>query len=247
MPLDITLAKLTVKLSRSAYRSPIDAETDVGALGLTGFAWYTETSTQALSAVDGDHFYVAFRGTEADNPVDWITDANFAPTSGVFGTSVHSGFREGLDDVWAEIVATVAAAGKPVVITGHSLGAALATLAAARLTDAGHQIAALHTYGQPRTGLVDFRAAFESSLADVSFRFVNHIDLVTRVPLLLQSYRHIGQRVYFDASGVVHINASGWKIAVDDLKYRFSHLGSIKAAGLSPHNISAYVRLVESL
>ncbi len=249
MPLDvdITLAKLTVKLSRYAYRDQSRAEAAVGPLGLTDFTWFAKTSTQAFSVVDADLLYLAFRGTEADNPIDWIADAKFAPILGVYGTSVHSGFREALDEVWDEIAPVVAAAGKPAVITGHSLGAALATLAAARLDDAGHRVAALHTYGQPRTGHRDFSEAFESKLGDVSYRFINHIDLVTRIPLLLQSYRHIGKRVYFDASGVLHMNASGWRIAFDDLKYRFAHRGSIKAAGLSPHEISAYSRLVEAL
>ena len=247
MPLDVAIAKLTVKLSRYAYRSQARAGTDVGALGLEDFTWFAKRSTQAFSVVDTDLLYLAFRGTEADNPLDWITDAKFAPASGVFGTSVHSGFREALDEVWDEILPVATAAGKPLVVTGHSLGGALATLAAARLVDAGLQITALHTYGQPRTGLRDFREAFDSKLDGVSYRFINHIDLVTRIPLLIQSYRHIGRRVYFDESGVVHMKASGWKIAIDDLKYRIAHLGSIKAAGLSLHEISAYMRLVESL
>jgi pimeloyl-ACP methyl ester carboxylesterase len=247
VPLDLDLAKLTVNLSKHSYKDPGPAEAAVGALGLTGFRWFSDTSTQVFSAADAGRLYLAFRGTEADNPIDWITDAQFAPAPGVLGTKVHSGFRDALDEIWNKVVPVVEAAGKPVVATGHSLGAALATLAAARLEDAGHQVAALHTYGQPRTGLGDFRREFESRLADVSYRFINHIDLVTRVPLLVQSYRHIGHRWYFDASGAVHPDASGWKIAVDDLKYRLAHFGRIKAIGLAPHDMSAYVRLVEGL
>lgn len=247
MPFDTGLAHLTVKLSRYAYRNKQQAEGDTTALGLARFHWFTKKSTQAFTATNADHLYVAFRGTEATNPIDWIKNAEFKPLVGELGGKVHSGFNSGVEEVWGELLAVIAAAGKPVILTGHSLGGALATLAAARVHEAGHPVAGVYTYGQPRVGHGDFRSAFESRLGDVTYRHINHIDLVTRVPLLLQRYRHIGQRVYFDGAGAAHIGASPWKIALDDVKYRLAHFGRIQAAGLSPHEMSAYVNLVETL
>ncbi len=246
MPFDKGLAQLTVKLSRHAYRSKQRAEGETAALDLTGFHWFTNESTQAFSATDADHLYVAFRGTEA-HPIDWIKNAQFKPVVGELGGEVHSGFHSGVDEVWEDVLAVVEDTGKPVVLTGHSLGGALATLVAARVHEAGNAVAGVYTYGQPRVGHGDFRSPYESRLGDVTYRFINHIDLVTRVPLLLQGYRHIGKRIYFDGAGAAHVGASAWRIALDDVKYRLAQFGRIQAAGLSPHEMSAYVNLVERL
>jgi predicted lipase len=247
MTLDVEQARMTVRLSLYAYRSPEQAKTAVESLGLTEFNWHTNHSTQAFIAKSDDTIYVSFRGTEADNPIDWIADAKFAPAAGVFGASVHSGFSGGLDEVWSDVASIVEAASTPVVLTGHSLGAALATLAAARFTEMGTPVAGLHTYGSPRCGLSQFKSELDQRTLDLSYRFINHIDLVTRVPLLSQGYRHVGNRVYFDAAGTPHLNASGLRIAFEDIKFRLAHLGSIQAAGLDEHSIDAYVRVVDNL
>jgi len=247
MALDTDRARQLVRLSQSAYRSEQRAGDDAAALGLGEFRFYSGQSTQAFTATDADHVHLAFRGTEATNPVDWAKDAQFRPTTGEFGAKVHSGFRSALDEVWSDISPVITAANKPAFVTGHSLGAALAALAGARLSEAGLAVAGVYTFGQPRTGLKDFRTAYDAKLGDVTLRFVNHIDLVTRVPLLIQGYRHVGARMYFDGSGNFHPNASAWEVAKEDLAFRLTHFGRIKAAGLTPHEISAYVRLVDTI
>lgn len=246
MPFDIALAKLTVKLSRDAYRSRERAQGDTAARGLADFEWFTGRSTQAFSVTDAEHLYVAFRGTEA-NPIDWTQNARFNPMVGELGGRVHSGFNRGVGEVWADLLAVITATGKPVVFTGHSLGGALATLAAARLNEAGHPVAAVYTFGQPRVGVGDFAFEYGGRLADVTYRIINHIDLVTRVPLLLQRYRHIGQRVYFDADGKAVIGAGALRIAMDDVRYRLAHWGRIQAVGLAPHEMANYVNLLDAV
>lgn len=246
MVFSVPLAHLTVKLSHYAYRDPDRARADMAELGLTDFHFFSHPPNEVMCAAGDDKLYLAFRGTEA-KVVDWVQNAEFKPVPGELGGAVHSGFHSGLSDLWDEVAGIVEASGKPVVATGHSLGGALATLAAARLRDTGIEVAAVYTYGQPRVGLRNFRAAYDRILADRTYRIINHIDLVTRVPLMLQGYRHIGNRVYFDGAGEGWVGASAWKIAVEDVKFRLAHLGSIKAAGLSPHEMSAYVDLVESL
>lgn len=247
MTFDAVLSLKTVKLSRLAYHEKGSAETGVEQLGMSGFRWFDRGSTQALLATETDQAFLAFRGTESTNPRDWTTDAKFIPAPGVFGAPVHSGFRDALDDVWPDIITAIAGLSVPVVVTGHSLGAALATLAAARLDDAGHDVAGVYTFGQPRTGQGAFRSAYGERLGPVTFRFINHIDLVTRVPLLIQGYRHVGSRMYFDHNGRFHVDANPWMVAMDDVRFRLAHFGSIKAAGLAPHEISAYVDLIETL
>jgi triacylglycerol lipase len=189
---------------------------------------------------------LAFRGSERD-PVDWIRNAQFHPVTGELGGKVHSGFHGALDEVWGSIAGDTSALGLPIFVTGHSLGGALATLAAARLVEAGVAPDAVYTYGQPRVGKSDFQRAFNSAMHDVTFRVVNHIDLVARVPLLLQGYRHIGRRMYFDGAGALRPDAGSWPVARDDLKYRLSHFGSIQAVGLTPHLLPAYRERIEAL
>ena len=247
MAFDPDTARRLVGLSQIAYRDEASARDDVTTSGLNDFRFYSGRSTQAFSATDADQLYLAFRGTESTSPVDWAKDAQFKPVAGALGTKVHSGFKSALDEVWQEVSQVVTAANKPVLVTGHSLGAALAALAAARLSESGAAVAGVYTFGQPRTGLKDFRTAYSGRLGDATFRFINHIDLVTRVPLLIQGYRHVGARMHFDGNGSFHPRASAWKIALQDIGYRFTHFGRIEAAGLSPHEMSAYVELVDSI
>src|SRR5262249_54451343 len=89
---------------------------------------------------------------------------------------------------------------KPVWLTGHSLGAALATLAAARWA-AGHRVQGLYTFGSPRVG----NAAFAATVPGPCYRFVNNNDVVTRLPPpgLFAGYRHVGVLKYIRTDGVI--------------------------------------------
>lgn len=247
MSFDAAMALTTVKLSRIAYRPLDQAEQDVGALGLTNYRKFSGISTQAFVAQDETQLYLTFRGTESTNHIDWMRDAEFRPTTGVFGTRVHSGFRRALDEVWSEIVPAVTQDERGLVVTGHSLGAGLAALAAARLTAAGRDVDHVYTYGSPRTGLRDFATAYDAVLGTNTYRVINHIDIVTRIPLLVQNYRHVGRRMYFDGNGKFHADAGAWHIAKDDLLARLRHFGRIQSAGVAPHDIPRYVERIESI
>ncbi|MGH9420098.1 MAG: lipase family protein, partial [Thermoanaerobaculia bacterium] len=76
---------------------------------------------------------LVFRGTE-QKPADVISDLLLSvPLLGL--GDVHRGFKHALDIVWDEIekkLTDPALEDAPLFMTGHSLGAALATLAAAR-------------------------------------------------------------------------------------------------------------------
>jgi predicted lipase len=91
------------------------------------------------------------------------------------------------------------------VITGHSLGAALAVLAA---PDVAKNIAVpepqLTTFGGPRTGLVDFAVPF-NLLIDVCFRVVNLFDIVPHLPLALPGlpYTHVGVETAVNSGGPI--------------------------------------------
>jgi triacylglycerol lipase len=168
----------------------------------------------------------AFRGTEVLRPDRWGTirdawsnlfqagrdagtDAKFVlrELSEGSGRFVHHGFLAALDDAWADVENQLTglknqAPSRTFWFTGHSLGAALATLAADRFQD----VRGLYTYGCPMVGDASFAGGFRVP----AFRFVNNTDIVPRVPPVgpyLPStrrwglYEHVGHLKYIDAAG----------------------------------------------
>ncbi len=246
MSFDVATAKLTADLSRLAYKDEPAALAGAAGHGLSEFKFLSASSTQAFTAADASSRFLAFRGTESTSPIDWARDAQFKPRPSALGR-VHSGFDAALDEVWTQVQAEIAGDARPLTITGHSLGGGLAFMAAARLADAGTLPAAVYVFGCPRTGLSDFRDAFDTALQEVTFRIINHIDLVTRVPLLAQGYRAPGRRMYFDESHQFHADAGAWHVAKDDLSYRLRHFGRIQSLGLSTHEMGEYMNRVASL
>ena len=127
---------------------------------------------------------LAFRGTE-QKIQDLLHDADTRLVP-AFGNSVrvHSGFKRALNSVWTEIAVALEPLDCPIFYTGHSLGAALAVLAALRRVPR-----AIFTFGSPRIG--DQRLV--EKLRDVPIhRVVHGDDLVTTVPLEIFGFRHVG-------------------------------------------------------
>ncbi|KAF0925702.1 hypothetical protein E2562_017266 [Oryza meyeriana var. granulata] len=92
-----------------------------------------------------------------------------------------------------------------VVVTGHSLGGALAAAFPALLAFHGEadvlaRLAAVHTYGQPRVGDATF-AGYFATAASTAVRVVYRYDIVPRVPFdipKVAEFRHGGACVYYD-------------------------------------------------
>jgi pimeloyl-ACP methyl ester carboxylesterase len=115
---------------------------------------------------------------------------------------IHRGFDKALDEVWTDVLADLdQLTDRPLWITGHSLGGALATLAAARYK----KTQAVYTYGSPRVGDGEFKRRFHTP----AFRFVHHKDVVTKVPP--RPYHHVGQLYRLDAQGRLALGAQAKK------------------------------------
>jgi hypothetical protein len=124
---------------------------------------------------------LAFAGTDPGIWQNLVSDFTPVPRD---GSDTHDGFRVAAVAAQPEIdraVALCRQSGKPLFITGHSLGAAIAALAALRTSDAGLPPAAIYTFGMPRVGGPQFVASY-AGLSKVTYRLVHGIDLVTRVP-----------------------------------------------------------------
>lgn len=152
----------------------------------------------------GDGFaIVTFRGTEPDQSSDIFDDARFAlvPWDGT-GASVHAGFLGALDRVWPLLAPQLEALapGHRIWFTGHSLGAALATLAAARFP----HTAGVCTLGSPRVGNRAFASAFSSRFGARARRYVADTDVVTHVPPPAPlPYKHVDELRQIDPDGAV--------------------------------------------
>jgi triacylglycerol lipase len=84
-------------------------------------------------------------------------------------------------------------------ITGHSLGGALAVLAAAKLRlEKAQPVNGVYTYGQPRVGDAVFCSGFNQWMGTNTFRFVNFKDIVPRVPPRNLNFDDIGSFQYFN-------------------------------------------------
>lgn len=149
------------------------------------------TGTQAFLAADDEYAVLAFRGTEPTRIEDIKIDAMAAKLSTIQG-KVHTGFVEAYASIEADVEKEVGALKDiPLYITGHSLGAALATICTQRLEHTPEyrdKIAACYTFGSPRVGDKDYDLEFKSPI----YRVVNTTDVVTVVPLLAMGYIHIG-------------------------------------------------------
>jgi len=163
-----------------------------------GSAPIQRLDTQAYVAWNRAFALVAFRGTQPDSLIDVLTDALIGLKGwDVAGERVHAGFMEALDVVWDPVVAALTPlADRPVWFTGHSLGAALATLAGDRFQRQRQarglgELGGIYTFGSPLVGDRRFVDGFNSRCGDRSFRFVNDEDTVTRVPPPLFGYRHV--------------------------------------------------------
>jgi triacylglycerol lipase len=123
--------------------------------------------------------FVTFRGTET--PEDWLSNLAINQTAHPWGP-VEEGFAKLYAQCSSAIVEAVQRAGaSKVVATGHSLGGALSTLAAADL--AIKQVAVqLYSFASPRTGSPSFADTFNQKIP-TAWRTVNTEDLVTTVPL----------------------------------------------------------------
>ena len=184
------------ELSRVIYRRSLgedgmvlpDRRTILENAGLTETLFVSRGATQAAIISAGAVHALVFRGTE--NLDDWLRNAEVLLVPWDGPGRVHAGFLRALNEVWAELHPALQQIDGSIFYTGHSLGAAIAVLAAARI-EAEFRPLAVYTFGGPRCG--NERFAKEHPLRDRIYRVVNNRDLVPLVPPLCE---HTGELHY---------------------------------------------------
>jgi hypothetical protein len=150
----------------------------------------------AIVAFRGSEIWRRGEGFDAQRILaDMKTNIDIRLSYWADGERVHSGFKSALEDVWTALlpeIETLQTEGLKIWIAGHSLGAALATLAADRLQD----VQGLYTFGSPRIGDKGFQAHFQVQ----AYRVVNGKDIVATVPGE-GPFRHVGERVWIAPNG----------------------------------------------
>lgn len=218
----------------------------------------TRTGTQGVILEHAEYRVLAFRGTEPGEFVDIETDlkkALIAFPKTVLESSavrVHQGFADGLASVWASVTETLRSGGetKPLIVTGHSLGGALAVLAAYALRQqkAPFNVQGVYTYGQPRAGDSAFAEDYDRLFRLRHWRMVNHRDAVPRLPPRAMGFRHTGRVLYLGPDGQPSIDPSCWFQLLDlvpiDVGMDWSSQVREYAAD---HAITAYVDLLSRL
>lgn len=248
-------AALCAEMSRLAY-CPFErdaAAKDIvrGALAGIGFRvadanFFAVSKAKAYLATSERASVLAFRGTEASNPGDLLTDIDAVQHKWAPGGLVHEGFRDAILQVWPLIEPALRDTPGRLLFTGHSLGAALATLAASL-----HRPARLYTIGSPRVGDKAFTETLASLAAD---RYVDCCDIVSQVPLREMGFEHYGEFFYIDQRGVITPHPRDAAVEADQRSARWRYFwkyswkwSAVRSRRLADHAPINYVSALMGL
>lgn len=240
----IRLTYLSARLCSAAY--PFNTWRIGNMLGSVGYIHGKERGADAYVGETADFNFVVFRGTEFTRNINWKdirTDLQFAMRP-VEGNPYH--LHRGFFAAWQEIAPQLYKAvntlhyqqaqddgiSKPWVFTGHSMGGAIAQIAAASFKPAQ-----CITFGSPRVG----GSEFADAVADACWhqRWVNKSDVVPRLPPLLFGYMHGGDLHY--------INSNGGLWRAPTALQRFEDTARRYCKRWEDHAVEAYVDAIEVL
>lgn len=150
--------------------------------------------------------YVVFRGSTSTR--DWINNINtiLKPYPNCSNCEVHAGFYRAEESVKQAMIVEVQALlhknpQYKVIVTGHSLGGALSTIAALTLSPLNTSITLIN-FGSPRVGNLQF-AEFASSTIKNRYRLTHYRDVVPHLPWT-ERFVHISGEWYEDQYGKLH-------------------------------------------
>lgn len=155
------------------------------------------TDVTGYIAVDRarDITVLAFRGSRSIR--NWLTNANFfpVPTDICHGCTAHQGFWDSWLEARSGILDTLLKAANQypsskVVVVGHSLGGAIADLAAAEIRKQGVNVD-LYTYGAPRIAGKTLSDFITNQNRGGNFRSTHIDDPVPRLPPLFLDFVHV--------------------------------------------------------
>jgi len=189
---------------------------------------------------DDTHVVFAFRGTQPTQISDLFADLKAWQVDSATEGEVHAGFKKEVDKIWSQIKKqlegkAVSKDRDTIIVTGHSLGAAMATIAISRIVDMGYN-AVLYNFGSPRVGDHKWAKQFDNIPA---YRFVNNNDIVTKVPPF-GFFTHIGLLMYINYYGNIR-TSTRWQRFKDQMRGRWRALQKFQPFdGLFDHSMGLY-------
>lgn len=189
-----------VELSRLAYQDAVEGERLArGELGYTSFRHIEVGRAHvALVVEDACHTFIAFRGTR--RMINWMTNLKAWTRPCEFGR-VHAGCLDACESLLAPLMRHLDEhpLTKPVYLTGHSMGGAMAVVMALFLHRYLADMAGIYTFGQPQIGDRAFKQTFEAIIDAPFYRFVHGTDAIAAWSY--GPHTDLGYRCYFDVRG----------------------------------------------
>ena len=177
---------------------------------------YPHTQDFLVDRSNDGYTVLAVEGT--NETTDWVTNLKFL----IKRDDCHRGFANNANRTLAELVLGYEALDpkRKLVIAGHSLGGATATLIADLLWQSGNKNIALVTAGSPRPG----GRRLKKRVKDLEhLRFVHGNDIVPRTPPWLAGFVH--------THSLIHLP--------DEVETRFD--------GVADHNMGDYYKAAEKM
>lgn len=212
MTVALTDLELYAYLSQDIYLSREDFESSwVLKDDVYGLEWHESHGITVAVLRVADTQVVVFRGT--DDVLDWFRNlrAKKVERWPALPGKVHSGFSHGWNEVrrW---VYQYLRTDLETVFCGHSLGGALALLAAVETARSFPVTTSSVTFGAPRVGNAEFTKSVQKLYPESHTRCVIPGDVVPRIPGVLMGYRHVGDLLYMEAGAAWNaLNPPWWR------------------------------------
>jgi len=227
-------------IAQTTYDNPKTSTAKFKALGYKIIQFFDINGAQAYLLTNGTITVLSFRGTEVTEKSDILADLKAGKNIEACGGKVHVGFKEEINKLWPTISKVLADNPGNLYVTGHSLGAAMATIAASRMQD---RVTALITFGSPRVG----NAEFVKSLTVDHYRVQNNCDDVTKVPFMLMGFAHHGTHKYMNFHGEFR-DLTPWQQVKDMARSRLkARAKGQKYIGVFDHMMTNYIAKLQKL
>ena len=149
-------------------------------------------ATEVIVARTSSASIITFAGTDPLSLADWITDLNIALTPDDLAAGFDLAFKAVREDL--DMILDMATESKPLYVTGHSLGGALAVLCARHVERrCPGSVAAVYTFGMPRAMGMTAASDYDRLLGSRTLRCVHGEDIVPSVPPDGFAFRHVGR------------------------------------------------------